>query len=147
MDDVMTVEQVIQRETWFYTVFGTLFLVFGCSGLLLASVGLYGVMSFAVAQRTRELGIRSALGAPAGGLVLLVMRRSLIQLVLGLVAGVGIGLIATGPLELLLYRVSPRDPFIIALVLLTLTVTGVMASLIPAWRVTRIDPSMALAAE
>src|SRR5262249_13227068 len=87
--DVQTMRYVIDRQTWFYTVFGTFFMTFGACALFLAAAGLYGVMSFAVTQRTREMGVRSALGARGRQLVTLVMRNSVIQLALGL----GLGLL------------------------------------------------------
>ena len=82
---------VIDRQTWFYTVFGTFFMAFGFCALFLAAAGLYGVMSFAVTQRTREMGVRSALGARGAQLILLVMRRSVVQLVDRVVARTGAG--------------------------------------------------------
>ncbi len=78
--EVNTMRTVIERQTWFYTMFGTFFMAFGICALFLAAAGLYGVMSFAVTQRTREMGVRSALGARGPQLILLVMRRSVVQL-------------------------------------------------------------------
>ena len=101
--------RVIDRQTWFYTVFGTFFMVFGICALLLAAAGLYGVMSFAVTQRTREMGVRSALGAQGLQLVLLVMRKSVVQLAIGLALGLALALLASGALQPVLYHVNPRD--------------------------------------
>jgi predicted permease len=145
--DVLTMDQIVHREMLFYDIFGTLFVALGGAALFLAAVGLYGVMSFAVTQRTREMGVRLALGAPRLRLVLLVMRRSLLQLATGLVLGVGLGVISAGPLEPVLYRVNPRDPFVAVIVVVALAVAAIAASLLPAWRVTKIDPVIALAAE
>jgi ABC-type antimicrobial peptide transport system permease subunit len=131
----------------FYDIFGTFFVAFGASALFLAAAGLYGVMSFAVTQRTREMGVRSALGASGRSLVLLVMRRSLVQLVIGLVLGLGLGLFGSGPLWPVLYHVDPHDPSVAAIVVVVLTIAAVTATLLPALRVTRIDPTVALAAE
>ena len=78
--EISTMRRVIDRQTWFYTVFGTFFMAFGFCALFLAAAGLYGVMSFAVTQRTREMGVRSALGAQGAQLILLVMRKSVVQL-------------------------------------------------------------------
>ena len=145
--EVMPMRDIIHREMLFYDIFGTFFVAFGGAALFLAAAGLYGVMSFAVTQRTREMGVRSALGAPGSLLVLLVMRRSLIQLVIGLVLGLGLGLAASGPLQPVLYHVNPRDPAVAAVVVIVLAVAAIVASLLPAWRVTRIDPTVALSAE
>jgi putative ABC transport system permease protein len=145
--DARTMTEVIQRQTWFYTVFGTFFMAFGCCALFLASAGLYGVMSFAVTQRTREMGVRSALGAQGRQLVLLVMKRSVIQLVIGLGLGLGLGLAASGFLQPVLYHVDPRDSMVLATVIVALAVASLVASLLPARRVTKIDPVVALAGE
>jgi predicted permease len=145
--EVNTLRWVIDRQTWFYTVFGTFFMAFGICALFLAAAGLYGVMSFAVTQRTREIGVRSALGAPGLLLVLLIMRKSVVQLVLGLFLGLGLALLASGALQPVLYHVNPRDPMVLTVVLAALGATSVLATVLPAWRVTKIDPIVALATE
>ena len=145
--EVNSLRTVIERQTWFYTVFGTFFTVFGICALFLASAGLYGVMSFAVTQRTREMGVRSALGARGRELVLLVMRRSTIQLAIGLVVGLALALLASGALEPVLYKVDPRDTIVFVAVIVTLATTSLVASFLPARRVASIDPVVALATE
>jgi putative ABC transport system permease protein len=145
--DVDTMRTVIDRQTWFYTIFGTFFMAFGVSALFLAAAGLYGVMSFAVTQRTREMGVRSALGAQGGQLVRLVMRKSLIQLAIGLALGLVLALLASGALQPVLYHVNPRDTAVFAGVVVTLAAATLAASFLPARRVTKIDPVVALAVE
>jgi predicted permease len=142
--DALSMEQVIHEQTWFYTVFGTLFMIFGFVALFLAAVGLFGVMSFSVSQRTREMGIRMALGAYNGRLIRLAMRRGLTQLAIGIVLGIGLAVLATRPLSIVLYDVNARDPVIFGGVVLALAFTGVLATFIPAKRVTRINPVAAL---
>jgi predicted permease len=145
--EIQTMRVVIDRQTWFYTVFGTFFMAFGICALLLAAAGLYGVMSFAVTQRTREMGIRSALGAPGAQLVLLAMRKSVVQLGIGLFLGLGLALLASGALQPVLYRVNPRDTSVFLGVAATLAFASLCASFLPALRVTKIDPVRALATE
>ena len=145
--DVQTMRRVIEQQTWFYRVFGTFFTAFGICALLLAAAGLYGVMSFSVTQRTREMGVRSALGARGAHLILLVMRKSIVQLAIGLALGLGLALLASGALQPVLYHVNPRDAFVFAGVVVTLAVASLIASFLPARRVTRIDPVIALATE
>ena len=147
ISDISTMRTVIDRQTWFYTVFGTFFMAFGFCALFLAAAGLYGVMSFAVTQRTRELGVRSALGAQERQLVLLIMRKSVVQLVVGLFLGLGLALLASGALQPVLYHVDPRAATVFAAVIATLALASLIASFLPAWRVTKIDPALALAAE
>ena len=145
--EISSLRRVIDRQTWFYTTFGTFFMAFGICALFLAAAGLYGVMSFAVTQRTREMGVRSALGAQGTQLIALVMRRSVIQLAIGLVIGLGMALLASGVLQPVLYKVDPRDAGVFVAVVVTLAVVSIAASLLPAYRVTRIDPVTALAVE
>ena len=145
--EVETMQRIVERQTMFYTVFGTFFMAFGFAALFLAAAGLYGVMSFAVTQRTRELGVRSALGAQGAQLILLIMRRSVIQLAIGLVLGLVLALLASGALQPVLYHVNPRDAAVFAGVVATLAFASLAASFLPALRVTKIDPVMALASE
>jgi ABC-type antimicrobial peptide transport system permease subunit len=104
-------------------------------------------MSFAVTQRTREMGVRSALGAQGLQLVVLVMRKSVVQLAIGLIVGLGLALLASGALQPILYRVDPRDAMVFAGVIATLALSSLVASFLPARRVTKIDPVVALAGE
>jgi ABC-type antimicrobial peptide transport system permease subunit len=121
--------------------------VLGVISLLLAGVGLYGVMAYSVSQRTREIGIRMALGADREGVLLMVIRRGLLLALSGIAAGLAIVLAATEQIAPLLYRVSPADPASIAGAALFLIVVAVLASLIPALRATRVDPMVALRQE
>jgi putative ABC transport system permease protein len=143
--EIETMKRVIDRQTWFYTVFGTFFMAFGFCALFLAAAGLYGVMSFAVTQRTREMGVRVALGAQGRQLILLIMRKSVLQLAVGLCLGLSLALLASGALQPVLYHVNPRDTLVFACVLITLATASLIASFLPARRVTRIDPVIALA--
>jgi len=124
-----------------------LLLAFGGLALLLAAVGVYGVMAYAVSQRTRELGIRLALGARPGAVRALVLGEGM------LLAGVGIGLGLVGALGLgrllvgLLYGVRPTDPRVLAAAGLLLAGASVVACLVPAVRATRVNPVDALRSE
>jgi predicted permease len=142
--DALPMQQVIDDATWFYTTFGTLFMAFGFVALFLAAVGLYGVMSFTVSQRTREMGIRMALGAYDTRLIRLAMRRGLKQLAIGITIGIGLAALATRPLQIILYEVDARDPVIFGGVVLALALVGLLATYIPARRVSRIHPAEAL---
>jgi putative ABC transport system permease protein len=145
--EVATMRSVIERQTLFYTIFGTFFMAFGLCALFLASAGLYGVMSFTVTQRTRELGVRSALGANGGALIVLIMRKSVAQLAIGLALGLGLAFLASGALQPILYHVNPRDAVVFAAVVAMLAGVSLIASLLPAKRVTTIDPVVALATD
>jgi putative ABC transport system permease protein len=145
--DVSTMRRVIDRQTWFYRVFGTFFMAFGICALFLAAAGLYGVMSFSVTQRTREMGVRSALGAKGSQMIALVMRRSVVQLAIGLAIGLALAIAASGALQPVLYHVNPRDAVVFAAVVTTLAAASLLASFLPARRVTRIDPVVALSGE
>jgi predicted permease len=133
---------------WFGPRLASLFLgVLGVISMLLAGVGLYGVLAYSVSQRTREIGIRLALGADPEGVLRMVMRRGLLLALSGIAAGLAISLAASPLIAPLLYRVSPADPVSIAGAALFLIVVAVLASLIPALRATRVDPMVALRQE
>lgn len=142
-----TLRDSIALQLWFVRIFGTMFAIFGLVALFLASIGLYAVMSFAVSRRTREMGIRMALGATPGRVIRLIFNSGAWQLGLGMLIGLGL---ATGIAQLLtviLFDVQPRDPLVFGGVAATLLVTGATACLIPAWRATRVDPAEAMRAE
>jgi len=144
---VMSMVGVIERQTWFYRIFGTLFMAFGFAALFLAAIGLYGVMSFSVTRRSHEMGVRMALGARGEQLVWLVLRKGVVQLAIGLGIGLGLAALATRPLQFILFGVQARDPVVFGAVVATLALIGLAASFIPARRVTRVDPVIALGAE
>src|SRR5215469_15980948 len=130
---------------WFGPRLASFFLgVLGVIAMLLAGVGLYGVMAYSVYQRTREIGIRMALGADPEGVLRMVMRRGLLLALSGIAAGLVIALATAPQIAPLLYHVSPADPVSIAGAALFLIVVAVIASLIPALRATRVDPILAL---
>jgi putative ABC transport system permease protein len=120
---------------------------FAATALLLAALGVYGVTSTSVAQRTRELGIRMALGAQASEVVALVLRRPLQLVAAGLIAGAAGTVAARGLLAKLLYDVSPTDPVTLAAVAVTLAVVAALAGYFPAKRASRLDPAAVLRAE
>ncbi len=120
---------------------------FGALALLLAAVGLYGLLSYAVAQRSREIGIRVALGAHTSTVVRLVVRQGLMMSALGAAIGLAITFGVTRLLTALLFGVAPRDPVILGGVVVILLAVGVVASMVPALRAARVDPLTALRAE
>ncbi|HEX4560279.1 MAG TPA: FtsX-like permease family protein, partial [Gemmatimonadales bacterium] len=122
----------------------SLFSLFGGLGLLLSAIGLYGVLSYMVSQRTSELGIRVALGAARRDLLTLVVNQGLKVTAIGLAIGIVGSLIAGKALGALLYGVSPHDPVVLGVVTVVLVLVATIASYIPALRATRVDPMVAL---
>jgi len=118
---------------------------FGALGLFLALIGLYGVIAYAVARRTAEIGVRMALGAPRHGVLLMILRQGLAVTSIGVTAGVGLTLLAARPLEAILpSTLSSHDPATFAIAITVLIAMGTAATLIPASRASRIDPITAL---
>jgi len=142
--EVITLQEQVDRSTSPQLVAVTLVGVLGGLALLLAAVGLYGVMSYAVSQSTRELGLRMALGATPSHLLRLVMSRGLALTAAGIVGGAAVALASTRLLGYLLYKVSPRDPLAFGSALVVMTIASLAACFLPAWRATRIDPARAL---
>ena len=118
--------------------------VFGGLALLLASIGLYGVMSFAVSRRTREMGIRVALGARPGDVFRLVLRQGMMLVVVGLVLGLVVAAIVTRLLASFLYGVSTTDPFTFVAIPVLLMLVALLACYLPARRATKVEPLIAL---
>ena len=130
----------------------SLFSIFGIVAFVLSAVGLYGVMSFSVNQRTQEFGIRMALGADAARIFKMVMSQGAWQLIIGLVLGIGlmalfVGVIAAGALQNILFKVNALDPFIYMTVAALLTAVAAASCFVPARRATRVNPIVALRAE
>lgn len=118
----------------------TLGMLFGCLALFLSAIGIYGVLAYLVTQRRREIGIRTALGCTAGGVVMLVVGEALWLLSAGLILGVGGSVALRSVVADQLYDVKPLDPFVMSVVILTLAVVGLAACVGPARRATRVDP-------
>jgi len=144
---VATLRGAIRRSTWFYDLFGTLFLLFGGAALLLATVGLYGVVAFSVTRRTREVGVRMALGAKRSDVLRLVARRGALELAAGLALGLGLALLLTRLIRSILFQVEPWDPANLTVSMAALAAVGLGACLIPAWRALAIEPATALRRE
>jgi ABC-type antimicrobial peptide transport system permease subunit len=117
---------------------------FGLLATILAAIGLYGVMVFLVARRTREIGVRMALGAHAGDVVWLVMRQVLLLAGIGIAAGLPAALAVTHLLRSQLFGIGPNDPATIALATFGLAAVAALSGYLPAWRATRVDPVTAL---
>lgn len=142
--EMITLQEQVNRSTSPQLVAVTLVSILGGLALLLAGVGLYGVISYTVAQSTRELGLRMALGAGAGNLLRLVISRGLRLTLTGVLIGAVGGLALTKLLAGLLYHVSPHDPVVFAMALAVMTITAVSACWLPAWRASRTDPARVL---
>ncbi len=142
--EVITLQEQLDRSTSPQMVAVTLVAVLGGLALLLAAIGLYGVMSYAVSQSTRELGLRMALGADASNLLRLVMSRGLALTAGGVLLGATVALALTRLLGNLLYKVSPRDPLAFGSALAVMTMASLAACFLPAWRATRTDPARVL---
>ncbi|MEY2880741.1 MAG: hypothetical protein RLZZ15_3121 [Verrucomicrobiota bacterium] len=143
----MTMTKVASDTMWVQRFFGGLFASFAALALFLAALGIYGVMAYAVAQRTQEIGVRMALGAEPGSVVAMMLRQGLRLVGLGLALGFVSAWFAAQLLGSLLHGVSPHDPPTFALVPLLLAAVALFACWLPSRRATRIDPIEALRAE
>jgi len=121
--------------------------LFAGMALILAAVGLYGVLGYLVSQRTHEIGIRVAMGAGKGEIIRMVLSDGLWPALAGIAVGLAVSFSAGRILEALLYDVSPLDPWILTLVPVVILATALLSSLTPARRASRVDPVTALRAE
>jgi ABC-type antimicrobial peptide transport system permease subunit len=142
--EVTTLREEVETSLWQERLLAWLSTIFSCFAALLAGIGLYGSLDFAVRIRTREIGIRAALGADALRLIRLLSVETL--LLVGAGALVGIALYATSApwIRLVLYGVAPYDPTALGLALLFVAIVAVLAVAPPLWRAVRIDPASAL---
>jgi ABC-type antimicrobial peptide transport system permease subunit len=125
---VRDMPEVIRQGTWFYNLFGGLFITFGLAALFLASVGLYGVLAFSVSRRVREMGIRMALGANARDVIRQVLREGMLQMVVGLAIGLGLALATSRVLATFVFDVQPRDPAVFTTIVGVIIAVGLFAS-------------------
>lgn len=144
VSSIMTMEEVVANAVWQQRFNLVLIGLFAALALVLATVGIYGVMAYSVAQRTQEIGIRLALGAQRGDLVRLVVTEGMRLTVLGLVIGLFGALALTRMMTSLLYQVNTTDPVTFAGVIFALASVSVLACYLPARRATRVDPMVAL---
>ena len=142
--NVLTMDQLIGQSTVDASFDATLLFAFAALSLLLAGVGLFGVLSYVVAQRTTEIGIRIALGAPRDQVMKLMLRDGLKPAVAGLVVGLIASVGLTRLIRSMLYATQALDPVVFAVVGVTLLVAAAIACLVPAWRASRLDPVTAL---
>jgi len=147
VSDVRTMNQVIGASLVNASLSASLVLAFAILSLLLAAVGLYGVLSYLTTQRTSELGIRLALGAQRDQLLQLMLIDGLRPALLGLGLGLVMSVAATRIFQSMLFGVKPLDPVVLSGVIATLLAVAVLACLIPAWRASRLDPMQALRTE
>jgi putative ABC transport system permease protein len=141
---VRTMPQFLNRTVSIYEMGASLVGTFAVMAVLLAAVGIYGVLHFAVARRTREIGIRMALGARYGQVLKMVLERSLLWVAIGLVVGLGLALSARGITGQLIAGVSGADPATFLAAVGGFLLVVVIASLVPARRAARVDPLQAL---
>jgi putative ABC transport system permease protein len=118
--------------------------VFALAALLLAMIGVFGVLAYSVAQGTREIGVRMALGATPGEILKMVLGHSLVTVAIGLAVGLAGSLLFTRTMRSMLFEVSPNDPLTLGAIALLVLLVALVASYIPARRATRVDPIIAL---
>jgi putative ABC transport system permease protein len=144
LTDFKTLEQIKSESLGGNRLRTYLLVAFAATALLLAAIGLFGVISYTVRQRTHELGLRAALGASWWNLLQLVIKQGVGLTLIGLLIGVAGSLALSHLLTSLLFEVSPRDPLSFILAALVLGVVAIIASLVPGLRATRVDPMVAL---
>ena len=142
--ELSTMEQIMARAVFLPRLSTTLLATFAGAALLLAALGIYGVLSYSVSQRTREIGLRMALGASGGNTIAMIVRNSVVMVAIGGVIGLIAATLLARSMEGILFGVEPFDLPSFTMAAVTLLIAGVLASVLPALRTTRVDPVVAL---
>ena len=145
--DVRTMEDVVGATMSTPRFTGLLLGTFAVLALLLSAIGIYGVLSYLVSRRTREIGIRVAVGAGRAQVLRMILGNGLTLALAGVGIGMAVASLTSGLMRGLLHGVAPDDPLTFLVVGATLTLVALAASIAPAWRATRVDPVVALKAE
>jgi putative ABC transport system permease protein len=145
--NVQPLARLVSNSIWQSRLWGLLLGVFSAMALALAAAGIYGVMSYSVAQRMREIAIRLALGAQAGDVVYLLLRQGLKLTAPGVALGLAASVALTRLMETLLFGVSPTDPLTFTVIAAALTLVALLAAIVPARLAMKVDPLIALLAE
>jgi predicted permease len=141
---IKTIPQLIDQSLILEALLAKLSTFFSVLALLLAAIGLYGVMAYAVVRRTKEIGIRMALGAQPDGVRWMILRESLWLVIAGVLIGVPTALAATRFISTLLYGLTPTDPITVFIAIIVMVVSGILAGFLPARTASRVDPLVAL---
>lgn len=141
---VSPISEVLDQVLWAPRMGAALLAVFGLLALVLAAVGIYGVLAYSVSQRTHEIGLRMALGAQRGDVLKMIVRQGMTLTLIGVVVGLAVAFLVTRFMESLLYGVAATDPLTFTGVSLVLAAVALLATFIPARRATRVDPMIAL---
>ncbi|HEV7137039.1 MAG TPA: ADOP family duplicated permease, partial [Steroidobacteraceae bacterium] len=144
LTDIYRLDQAVQHQIWFLRLFGEIFFGFALVGLIMASIGVYAVMAHAAAGRTREIGVRMALGASVSNIRGLIMIRGIWQIVFGVIFGLAAGIPVSRLMRSLPLGSSATDPYQFLLVAATLACVGMFACWLPARRAARLDPARAI---
>jgi ABC-type antimicrobial peptide transport system permease subunit len=144
---ISTMDDIVEDSFGSQSLAAHLLEIFGFSALLLCVAGLYGLLAYIVTQRTREMGVRIALGAPRGNLLWLILRQAGVMLVLGVAAGSALAWTSSRLLRGFLFGVQAHDGWTLALSAILLFLSGILAAYLPARRASHVDPMEALRAE
>jgi ABC-type antimicrobial peptide transport system permease subunit len=147
ISDIRTMEQVVSEDTSSRQTQAQVLSIFAMLAILLAGLGIHGVLSFSVAQRTQEFGVRSALGATRANILNMVMKEGVILAIAGVAIGAFIAYLAGRTMQALLVGVTPYDARIFAVAISVAAIMTLAGSIFPAFRATRIDPATALRAQ
>jgi predicted permease len=145
--EVRTLREEVETTLWQERLLAALSTIFGAIAALLASIGLYGALDYAIRSRTREIGVRVALGAQPARIVRLLSGETLLVIASGIVAGVGAYAMSAGWIRQVLFEVRPWDPLALGSALIVIGLTALLAAALPIWRAIRIDPASALRQE